>query len=193
LKKKWKKNERGQLIRKYSKKLLLINWADKKDVRILGSIGKASNDRGKPELVHLYNKAMPGVDLADQYRHGKQVARSRFKDYHKKVFLHFVDVVLVNAFILAKYIPGFSNTHADFRLSLIDSILRKYGVIVPQVLPDRLSGTHTKIIKNATRGRCFICRMCKKSKLTPYLCGVCQVYLCIEPCYHIYHTKRIIQ
>jgi hypothetical protein len=67
LKKKWKKSEWGKLIRKYSKKLLLINWANKEDVRILGSIEKASNDHDKPELVHLYIKAIPGADLADQY------------------------------------------------------------------------------------------------------------------------------
>jgi hypothetical protein len=77
---------------------------DNKDVRIVASFGSPEIEKqyGKPRIVHAYNEVMPGVDLADQKRHSRQVARNRLARWYKKVFMYLLDVSLINADIVAK-------------------------------------------------------------------------------------------
>jgi hypothetical protein len=78
----------------------------------------------------MYNQKMPGVDLGklyliigDQMKANRKVARVRVKKFYKKLFMHFFDIALINAYILSKHIPGRRvDTHATFRLKLIEQI-----------------------------------------------------------------------
>ena len=77
---KWKKKEdRGKVNCAYKGRLILCNYLDKRDVRIMSSVGTGDNVGKKPEVIHIYNKLMPGVDLGDQKRHGSEIARTRLK------------------------------------------------------------------------------------------------------------------
>ena len=80
----------------------------------------------------------------------------------------------------------------------------------PVVLDDsiRLQGRHfpSHIGKESTRSGSKLCKVCnfgKKSikekgfdgialsrKLTSYMCKKCNVPLCVEPCFELYHTKE---
>jgi hypothetical protein len=63
---------------------------------------EAEKQYGKPWIVHAYNEVMPGVDLADQKRHSRQVATNCLAHWYKKVFMYLIDVSLINAYIVAK-------------------------------------------------------------------------------------------
>ena len=58
----------------------------------------------KPEVIHEYNRVMPGVDLNDQMKFGRKVARRRVKTFYKNIFFHQLDTVLVNSYIYFKKI-----------------------------------------------------------------------------------------
>jgi hypothetical protein len=67
---------------------------DRRDVRILSSFSSPEKDidNVKPMAVDEYNAVMPGVDSADQMRHGRQIARLRLKRWYRKLFFNNVDV-----------------------------------------------------------------------------------------------------
>jgi hypothetical protein len=77
--------------------MFLFVWNDRKAVRILSTMSSPNIEQfmhrsvpnlemNKPKAIRLYNKLMPGVDGADQMRHGKTVAISRTKNPYKKVY-----------------------------------------------------------------------------------------------------------
>jgi hypothetical protein len=54
----------------------------------------------------------------------RKVARVRVKKFYKKMFMHFFDIALINAFVLSKHIPNRKiESHGVFRLKLIEQIL----------------------------------------------------------------------
>jgi hypothetical protein len=147
----------------------------------------------KPRVIHLYNKAMPGVDMSDQKRHARRVARDRVKRWYKKMISHFLDVSLVNAHVIcSKYVPGLENIKpADFRVDLVRQILEMYPVNnrnEPNIRGlGRLNGTHTDIGKG-TQKDCVVCRKNGFRARTSFFCQQCNVGLCIIGCYDRYHT-----
>jgi hypothetical protein len=165
----------------------------------------------KPDAIREYNRVMPGVDGADQKRHVKTITREQQKNPYKKLFQHFVDVSLVNAFvIMSNHHPSFCNMrwetgnkiyleHSEFRLDLIKQIIRKYKPTANRTnstnfsveVAFRLNGFHYKQgttvtdSNNVARGRCKVCK-----KFVSWKCLTCNVYLCKNACYERFHTKE---
>lgn len=114
----------------YSTDMFCFGWMDRRDVRILSTLSSPTfEDNGKPAAINLYNHVMPGVDAADQMRHGRQVARARCRRWDKKVFYHLIDIALVNSFIISKHLRQYGAVtykHAQFRLDVVAMILAKY-------------------------------------------------------------------
>ena len=143
---KWKKKtEKGNRTLAFNDRFFVMNWMDKKEVVLLSSIsnGLRENDiaairKGrqgdlKPQCVHEYNRIMPGVDLNDQMKFGRKVARRRVKTFYKTIIFHQFDTLLVNSFIYYKKIPEngkYPNekcTQNDFRLLLVKVLVSKYA------------------------------------------------------------------
>lgn len=88
-------------------------------------------------------------------------------------------------------------------MSLIKQILQKYpqnriqaggGKRNIENLPFRLTDRHfsSKIFNaagNLTRRKCVVCRLHQKRKDTPYECKKCDIGLCVDTCFEIYHTQ----
>jgi hypothetical protein len=145
---------------------------------------------------------MPGVDLADQKRHGRIVARPRMKRWDQKFFLHMIDISLVNSFIIAKHIPSLNRLkHAEFRVQIVDQLANEYAidtvaparVRAPLIRQERLVGRHVSpaVFPDKKRKRCVVCSARGERKDTDTYCEDCDVALCIKRgCFKVYHTEQ---
>jgi len=94
-----------------------LKWIDKKPINFLSnhhdsSIVSVVNRRQKdgslkevtcPQMAKDYNHSMGYVDKADMLKSCYQISQKSKKWWHR-IFWHFVDVTLVNAFIIYKLI-----------------------------------------------------------------------------------------
>lgn len=211
---------RGQHIAAYKDKLMCLKWRDKKDVTMLSTIHEDNfvsiqNRRGeniqKPAVIQDYNHGMGGVDLSDQYLVSYSISRKRLKKYYQKMFRHLIDIAMFNSYVLYKK-QGGGLSHLDYRLSVVDSLIRKYNQFTAPIaiacaprgercagqdIPGRLAiGRHfprtnpPSQSRNPGRKRCVVCLSHKVRKDTLYHCSLCEVPLCVAPCFESYHTKE---
>jgi hypothetical protein len=214
---KFSDKDAGKIEIAYSDFMDCFSWMDRREVRLLSTISSpemhdvavpwlVNTVRPKPLAISVYNRAMPGLDLADQKRHGRNIAKKRLRRWHKKALLHLIDIALVNAYCVARHIPGMEELkHQEFRLLLIRAIFTAHpkaqpGRMIPKTrvpedggVPSRMIERHTHIIKCQTsnnRGVCIVCyARGKKNVKTWFKCYDCDRHLCIDPCFHIYHTQ----
>ena len=196
---KWRKVDKGKITALYREDMLLFSWIDKRAVRILSTIGSAELIEQKPQAIHVYNEAMPGVDLGDQKRHGRQVARKRLSKWYTKFFFHIIDIALVNTYCISKHVPELKDMkHSEFRLCLVDMIFRRFGRGRPQAPAQRLNNVtvlsrlterHCNIAHSEKPRRCVVCSANGMRKRTVYYCVDCDKGLCPAHCFSIYHSQ----
>ncbi|KAJ8976675.1 hypothetical protein NQ317_004758 [Molorchus minor] len=61
--------------------------------------------------------------------------------------------------------------------------------------PERLTGRHfPALVPHNKVRRCIVCSQtklqAKKRSESRYMCGKCNVGLCVQPCFEVYHTKQ---
>lgn len=211
-----KKLKAGEIVAFQRGKVLIMRWRDKKDVTLLSTIHnietktyeKRGKDRTKPILVIDYNYTMGGVDKVDQHLSDYPVTRKRGKKYYKKIFFHLLELALWNSYILYKKCGGVKSP-LQYRLCLIKEMFEKYH---PNLLPStsgrpskspnplRMSKGHYPDYVPATEKkqcptrRCVMCSRKRDNCGKPirresrYCCSVCDVGLCVVPCFKDYHT-----
>jgi hypothetical protein len=93
-----------------SMKLSVVHWKDKHDVYVptnMHSPPKDGNFRDesghvvKPHVIEEYNAHMGFVDRSDRMVNSYGIARRTWK-LTKKLFLHFLDMTILNAYLLHK-------------------------------------------------------------------------------------------
>ena len=159
----------------------------------------------KPQVCHDYNDKMGGVDRSDAYLASYSSARKRLKKYYIKQFRHLMDIASLNAFILYKKNGG-EKSRLWFMLRLIDRIIENNQVGTSQTsnrsslggnqlrltarrFPKKLAPTEKK--QHPTR-RCVVCYSLKKRKETTFWFKECVKPLCVDPCFDLYHTKKLL-
>lgn len=208
---------------------VFVKWKDTKVVCALSTFYPATGrdfiERGKGKLVggryvkdrvnipppmKGYNANMGGVDLSDQLLKCYEIVRKSRK-WWKTLFFHFIDVGIVNSFIIHRSIGG-KLTHKLFRVNLAKALLersemaqdpspgpgrpRKYNCRVDHcpvaISPEGLDNKSTK----ASLGR-KNCKLCyefdKKQMKTPWQCAVCNIPLCLQldrNCFQRWHTAE---
>ena len=208
---------------------VFVKWKDTRDVCVMSTYyaatgnDKVERGRGKtvngkyvrqkvniPPPIKGYNHHMGGVDLSDQLIKCYEVIR-KTKKWWKTLFFHFIDVAIVNSFIIYKSL-GSELSHKMYRVELAKSLVSASGVPNrPRPRPGRpprsncraehcpvpiANETQENKSEKATVGR-KNCRLCyvheKKERKTPWKCSECKLLLCLQldrNCFQKWHTAE---
>ncbi|XP_016372815.1 piggyBac transposable element-derived protein 4-like isoform X2 [Sinocyclocheilus rhinocerous] len=191
--------------------LLFVEWKDKRDVLMCSTFHKAFNgdsikrnvkgadgvwafqDFPVPAAVLDYNKHMGGVNLSDALI-GYYTVLHKTKKWYRSFFYHFVDIAVVNAFILHQQMAKMKNqkpmTQKDFREALVAE-LAGTGPASASAQERQVPATDSHLPKYIKGDSTFGRRKCKLcSSKTPVMCATCRVHLCFVPkrdCYSKWH------
>ncbi|KAF3849574.1 hypothetical protein F7725_019293 [Dissostichus mawsoni] len=150
-----------------------------------------------PDTVVDYNRSMGGVDVSDALI-GYYSVRHKTMKWYKTFFYHFLDIAVVNSFILHKELhkmrgdPSRTKPHTQksFREKLAAEMIGE----VPST-PPPLPHHHSYACPNATVLKRY-CRNCSnagnKTVKTPVYCTKCQVPLCMtarKNCFLAWHSS----
>lgn len=127
----------GEREARCTKKLLAIHWRDRRDVYMLTTMNKERMIKTnkvdritgkkylKPECVVSYNNNMGAIDKTDMLLSSTECVRCTMK-WYKKLFFHVIDMSLLNAYSAFKTVNGKNIPLADFQLTLVNEIIKKY-------------------------------------------------------------------
>lgn len=205
--------EKGEAVVFSTEDMAAIKWKDKKDVVVttihsldFAETGKVNRYSGekilKPSVIIDYNKNINRIDIGDQTL-SKFHTMQRCKKAYKKIFFYFVDMMLLNSYIL------FKNNKKDrafhiYKQKLADAIISKYlkNKRIRETSPvndviTRYTGRHfpTRIPPTAARGRktskrCIVCLSKSIRRETVFKCDICDVPLCIDH-FKDYHINKV--
>lgn len=201
-----KKETRGASDYRTCESVLLIRWNDNSVVTIgtnyddlaMHSAGRWSGEKKckiqvpQPKVFHSYNKHMGGVDQMDQYV-ATYRTRMRQKKWWWPIFSYFLDVTVVNAWLLFRKVnpQNSSEPLLNYRRSLALSLLKRHGSsphqgkIAPLPSNDvRFDGKNHWPMENENQRRCANCT--GKAK---FICSKCNIGL-HPKCFQSYHTQK---
>ena len=127
--------EKGDYAFRRNGNVLMVRYKDKKEIYLLSAIHEIKMEklpkRGRDELspsklslVNDYNKYMEGVDQNDGLIGNYTCVRKTFK-WTVKVVMHFIEEVVLNAFILFdKTKPGKAR-FMNFKMELIETTITR--------------------------------------------------------------------
>ncbi|KAA0711894.1 hypothetical protein E1301_Tti013496 [Triplophysa tibetana] len=205
--------------------LLFVEWKDRRNVLLCSTFHKAFNgDKVKrkvkgvdgvwteeeftvPPAVLDYNKHMGGVDLSDALI-GYYTVLHKTRKWYRTFFYHFVDIAVVNAFILHQHVARSKNqkpmTQKEFREALVSELAGTGPVSAPgsdKTAPKndgqnnitKISPNHSHLPKYISGDSTFGRRLCKLCHLkTPVKCVSCDVCLCFvakRQCFTLWHKS----
>lgn len=218
-----KKMKRGDFDWRMSdKNILYVKWKDNRSVYFLSNMhdpndvdtAKRREKNGSltdipcPKLVKDYNSHMNFVDKFDQLKGNYFIDRRSRKWWHR-IFFHFLDCCVVNAYIVHKDLPTTSTStkmsHKDFRREIylnlmkepeikkrtseerLPSTIKLHKLYVPPLI--RLEGKKHQAMHTTSR-RCAWCSTKAKPVRTTWECDTCRVPLCIKSkcnCFALFH------
>ncbi|XP_027894239.1 piggyBac transposable element-derived protein 4-like isoform X4 [Xiphophorus couchianus] len=217
--------QRGEMrwIRKDG--LLFIKWKDTKEVTVCSTFHKSFSgatvkrrvkeaghwvmkDISVPDSVKDYNKFMGGVDLSDALIQYYSV-RNKTMKWYKTFFYHFIDISVVNSFIMFKMLAEKREEKAisqrQFREKLMEELIleSKGETACPQPSTSfsaqpgafKCPGSVPRYFGGTAEEKRRICVWCKQNgskRKTPLYCPKCNVALCLQPdrnCFEDYHKK----
>lgn len=158
-----------------------------------------------PNVLIGYNTNMNNVDVFDQYKATYGINRKSRKWWHR-LFFHFIDMAVVNSFIIYKELKEGKLSLKNFRRRVVDGLLAQ-NQLQPkkkQNVPQQISKHKPHIspevrfessVHQPTRGtlrRCGLCSTKKNQKRTEWLCETCKISLCLgktRNCFAKFHQK----
>ncbi|XP_054272549.1 piggyBac transposable element-derived protein 4-like [Macrosteles quadrilineatus] len=194
---------KGETITRYAEGIMIGKWKDKRAVTYISSqfdnqmattTNTRSQQRVMPKPLIQYNAHMKGTDRLDQIMSYYPGELKTFR-WHKKIFVHFLQVIMTNAFILYnKHNSGNRLSLYDFRLEVIEQLLPPKPAPL-MVTPTR--GSLHRLSKNEKRKangnrvlkKCRVCCKEGKRKETVFICAVCpgEPGLCELRCFDKFH------
>lgn len=214
-----KKMQRGDYEFRTQGVVTAIKWMDSKPVTLLSSahdptvLSEVSrkNKKGErlkvscPLAIASYNEIMGAVDKFDQLKERYAIGRRSRKWWHR-IFYFLIDLAIVNSYIMYKVDHGQDTCQKqlDFRIHLAKQLignrsfrkrigrpvnfLSKKQNLVPDDVRTVNVGKHLPKTLQSRR-RCRLCSTEGAEVRTKFLCEVCNVPLCIDPCFRRFHEK----
>ena len=191
----WQKGEMGALL-----------WKDRRLVRMLSThispkMTKRIRRRGHskkervPKVVLDYNQFKGGVDTVDQLRDNYSIGRKSLK-WWPRLAWWCIDMCIVNAYSLHCMNSSVPLTHLQFRERLMHQLAEKYGQPCNEREEQRQrsshgSQNHHKLIHSELERDCSLCSVQPTNRReTRYKCDICDIYLCVIPCYDIHRGEN---
>ncbi|XP_068085205.1 piggyBac transposable element-derived protein 4-like [Anabrus simplex] len=208
-----KKLKKGEIIARHSGPVTVLKWCDKKNVTFVSTyhneetrrVTKRGKETVKPLCAIDYNYGMGGVDLKDQLLHMFLVERKRTTKWYIKLFKRLLNATVLNSLIIFRQATGTSIEQLSYRIQLVEGLFTKYartggerniqGRRASDNTVPRLQERHfirklaPKSEKSKPQRRCVVCSKHGKKKTSVYCCQECDVGLCLEECFELYHTK----
>lgn len=208
-----KKEKRGSFSFKVEKNLLVLKWHDNSVVTLASNchgvtpvqkvdrVGVVGGKRSKiqvgcPALVQKYNKYMGGVDRFDENIHSMRIS-FRGRKWWFPLFAFGVDAACQNAWQLMKENSENNITYCQFRRTIVQVYLHKYGSppqknqacgssMSQRILPEvRLSGSPAQHVQEScTQRRCGLCH-----QRTRIMCQHCKIGLHVH-CWFEFHSSQ---
>ncbi|ROI52192.1 PiggyBac transposable element-derived protein 4 [Anabarilius grahami] len=172
--------------------LLFVEWKDTREVLMCSTFYKAyegdtvhmrvKDNDGQWSQVHVpipgavldYNRFMGGVDLSDALIGFYNVHKTR--KWYRTFFYHFVDIAVVNAFILHQHLARAKKektlTQKAFRETLV---LELAGLESRKAAPQASNVPHHNLKYITEHSKCRLCH-----QKTPVMCATCEVPLCFN-------------
>ncbi|KAG7523504.1 hypothetical protein JOB18_048850 [Solea senegalensis] len=215
-----KKAERGDIRWMRNGKLLFVKWMDTREVSMCSTVhrsysGQTVKRRVKeagvwkfksipvPDCVLDYNKHMGGVDLSDALIGFYSVRRKTMK-WYKSFFFHFMDIAVVNSFLLHTELFKFRKdstlkkplSQKIFREHLVKNMMEFAGASVET--PPRPRTTCMPLFYDNGEGRARKhCKKCQNDGIsrvkTAVYCRKCNVPLCLSSkknCFQLWHDGK---
>lgn len=223
-----KQLERGEFDSRISDDgVAVYRWKDNKAVNLISTCHDPSdvssvNRKMKdgtiatiscPQVVKDYNSHMNFVDNFDRLKSDYAIDR-KSKKWWMRLFFHFIDCCVTNAFIMHKELPVEHFTNKDFRREVYKGLLAPRIVAVIATAPSGSKvnsfspvaiKTHKPFVDksirqesskhqpvHSTSRRCAVCSSRKHPVRTVWMCTVCKVPLCLragKDCFRSYHSK----
>lgn len=217
-----KSMSRGESQWRFGGGLTAMKWKDRRGILFLsnhhdpGNISSVSRmqKNGTPEeiicpkLVVDYNKNMGFVDKADMLKSTYEIDRKSKKWWHR-IFFHFIDVTVVNSYILFKQrSEGSTLTLKDFRLALLEGLICYKGENKNKRKRESIAGTKNFKPKVSlekrfcrdtmhlpvygTQRRCAYCSTKAEPHRSRWSCKACEVALCLgdkKNCFLLFHSE----
>lgn len=175
---------KGHTISRYAEGVMIGKWRDKREVSYLSTEfennmieieTKRKEKVNKPLPIVQYNKYMSGIDRQDQMLSYYSAERKTIR-WPKKLFMHFIEMMLLNAHHLFNKYSGSKMTLYDFRINVIKSLMPR----ITQDIPAAVTQGH-KLVKRdladgkkqVSRKRCQSCTKMGKRTQTIYECSTC--------------------
>uniref|UniRef100_A0AAR2LHE2 PiggyBac transposable element-derived protein domain-containing protein n=1 Tax=Pygocentrus nattereri TaxID=42514 RepID=A0AAR2LHE2_PYGNA len=219
-----KRAERGTIRWYRHGKLLYVKWMDTRELTMCSTMHKAykgdtvrrrvKHKQGVwsttsvpiPAAVKDYNKHMGGVDLSDALI-GYYNVLHKSRKWYKTFFFHFIDIGIVNSFILHQQLSDIHGqaalTQKAFREALVielTNVMKRSEEVAgpsgPSKQPAQEKCMPAFFSDDATAGRrkCENCEKEGQQTKTPFFCAKCGVALCLVPtrnCFKQWHDEKV--
>lgn len=206
----WKVSDTGLSIFKWKDKRSVHLLSNYHDPQIFSTVRRKSRngqieDINCPRILLDYNMNMGFVDKLDQLKSNFGLDRRSHKWWHR-IFFHFIDICIVNSYILYK-LNGQQISHKDFRRAVVTGLVAEKLVHLkttrsssplcikkhkPTVSMEIRLESSAHQPERSTRRRCAVCSTKQIQIRTEWTCSVCKVPLCLSKfrtCFQQYHQK----
>jgi Transposase IS4 len=192
------KGELGALVWK-DRRLVFMLTTHTSPAEIISIERKSGNEstiqRSVPKAVADYNQHKSGVDTIDQLHANYSIGR-KSKKWWPRLIWWLIDMCIINAYSLYQQKQQVQISQLEFRERLMQELMQRYPqerarTGRPPHTPNEYSQQPHWPAHSDERADCTYCSNRVDSRTRSRIrCDVCNVALCIDPCFKLFHMQH---